>query len=116
MLTCFRSYNIFLFLGEIVVTDTDNQSVKIISANGQQIYKLDSQFSCPVGVAVDSNDNVIVSDWNDNISVSLKFCQYLNICCLRLRLKFVTNYVILRKKKVLPQIASQLRYLKKIEL
>jgi len=47
--------------------------VKIISANGQQIYKLDGDFSCPVGVAVDSNDNIIVSDWNDKISVSSLF-------------------------------------------
>ena len=61
---------VFFCAGEIVVTDTDNQSVKIISANGQQIYKLDGDFSCPVGVAVDSKDNIIVSDWKDKISVS----------------------------------------------
>ena len=52
------------------MTDTDNRAVKVISASGQQIYKLEGDFSCPVGVAVDSNDNVIVSDWSDKISVS----------------------------------------------
>ena len=61
---------IFFWKGEIIVTDTDNKALKVISASGQQIYKLEAEFACPVGVAVDSNDNIIVSDWNDRISVS----------------------------------------------
>jgi len=69
-IVCVVYKNKFLSLGEIIVTDTDNKAVKVISASGQQIYKLDAEFTCPVGVAVDSNDNIIVSDWNDKISVS----------------------------------------------
>ncbi|CAK8680880.1 unnamed protein product [Clavelina lepadiformis] len=55
--------------GEIIVTDTDNDAVKVISASGQQIYQLEAKFKCPVGVAVDSNDHVIVADWTDQIKV-----------------------------------------------
>jgi len=51
------------------VTDCDNDSVKIISANGQLITQLDCQFHCPVGVAVDSDDHIIVVDWKDQIRV-----------------------------------------------
>ena len=65
----------YFIKGEIVVTDTDNKAVKVISAGGQQISKLEGEFTCPVGVAVDSNDNIIVSDWNDKISVSI-FMKY----------------------------------------
>nr|CAB3267246.1 E3 ubiquitin-protein ligase TRIM71 [Phallusia mammillata] len=55
--------------GEIIVTDTDNNAVKIISPNGQQISKLTGDFDCPVGVTVDSDDNIIVVDWKDRISI-----------------------------------------------
>nr|XP_009859199.1 E3 ubiquitin-protein ligase TRIM71 isoform X2 [Ciona intestinalis]XP_009859200.1 E3 ubiquitin-protein ligase TRIM71 isoform X2 [Ciona intestinalis]XP_018668506.1 E3 ubiquitin-protein ligase TRIM71 isoform X2 [Ciona intestinalis]XP_018668507.1 E3 ubiquitin-protein ligase TRIM71 isoform X2 [Ciona intestinalis] len=55
--------------GEIVVADSDGDSVKIISAGGQQINKLNCDFKGPTGVAVDSNDNIIVADWKDQIRI-----------------------------------------------
>lgn len=69
------------------MTDTDNKAVKIISAGGQQISKLAADFSCPVGVAVDSNDNIIVSDWKDKISVS---------CCIRFEAKLCFSGTLFR--------------------
>lgn len=55
--------------GEIVVSDTDDRSVNLISAAGQQITKLSCTFQCPVGVTVDSNDNIIVADWDGKIRI-----------------------------------------------
>jgi len=55
--------------GEIVVSDTDDNAIKIISANQQQITKLDCLFQCPLGITVDSNDNIIVADWDSQIKI-----------------------------------------------
>lgn len=55
--------------GELIVSDTDDDAVKVISPNGQQITKLPQTFKSPTGVVVDSNDNLIVADWNDKIRV-----------------------------------------------
>lgn len=55
--------------GELIVTDTDDDSVKVISPGGQQITKLPHSFKSPTGIACDSNDNIIVADWNDKIRV-----------------------------------------------
>jgi len=54
---------------ELIVSDTDDNCVKIISPNGQQITKLPTTFYSPTGVAVDSNDYLIVADWHDKIRI-----------------------------------------------
>lgn len=54
---------------EIIVSDTDDDSIKLISPSGQIIDKLSHTFKTPTGVAVDSNDNIIIADWNDRIRI-----------------------------------------------
>ena len=75
------------FLGEIIVSDTDDKSVNLISAGGQQISKLSCTFQCPVGVTVDSNDNVIVADWDGKIRVNIVKKMSLHLCVLLKRTK-----------------------------
>jgi len=55
--------------GELIVSDTDDDSVKVISASGQPTHKIPHTFKAPTGVAVDSHDNLVVADWNDKIRV-----------------------------------------------
>ena len=57
----------------MVVGDPDANMVKVLSCDGKCIFKIDYSFICPVGVAVDSDDNIIVSDWPENICVSVIF-------------------------------------------
>lgn len=66
-----NSFHIILIPGEIIATDSDGDCVKIISPGGQQITKLDCEIYCAAGVAVDSKDNIIVTDWKDRIRVSV---------------------------------------------
>nr|XP_039261157.1 tripartite motif-containing protein 2-like isoform X1 [Styela clava] len=53
--------------GEIIATDTDGDCVMLISPSGQQITKLDFKIECAAGVAVDSNDNIIVTDFKHTV-------------------------------------------------
>jgi len=52
---------------EIVVSDTDDNCVRIISPNS--ITKLDFTFKTPTGVAVDSKDNFAVADWSNRVRI-----------------------------------------------
>jgi len=54
---------------ELIVSDTDDNSVKIINPNTQIITKLDFTFKTPTGVAVDSNDNFAVADWSSRVRI-----------------------------------------------
>ena len=68
-------YAASLHVGELIVSDTDDDSVKVISASGQPTHKIPHTFKAPTGVAVDSHDNLVVADWNDKIRVRDKKLQ-----------------------------------------
>ncbi len=65
-------------LGNVYVTDFENNRVQVFSAKGEFLKKwvsfgrADSQFQSPRGIAVDTNGNMYVADWGNNRGAGLR--------------------------------------------